>query len=216
VREGLKRGVRAAKENDMAKKRLMPVPGGLVPHPRFVPRPNLARARIPEAEIRAGFWRLRGAEIFPESAIAADVTRQNYALFPRRYYVDMLKQCWQCARPFIFFAREQQFWFETLGFNVDADAVDCTECRHRAHVQRATLARHAAAMHEPALSDKALLALVDDAADLADAGLLKRVERLGALKNRALRQCGENARIARLAAAIERLRAASSPGHVAS
>ena len=200
----------------MAKKRLMPVPGGLVPHPRFVPQANRIRARILEAEIRAGFWNLRRAEIFPESAITANAARQNYTLYPRRYYVDVLKHCRQCARPFVFFAREQQFWFETLGFYVDADAVHCTECRHRAHVRRATLARYAAAIREPALSDKALLALVDDAADLADAGLLKRVERLGALKNRALRQCGENARVARLAAAIERLRAASSPGHVAS
>ena len=195
----------------MNTKRRLAVPGGLVPHPRFAPRADHARIPIAEAEIRRGFWRLRRAVIFPESVIVANVMRQHYAIYPRRYYVDVLENCRECGLPFLFFAREQKFWYEELGFHVEACATLCSACRQRAHARRALLARYAEAVREAKPSGEALLSLVDIVAGLAEAGVLKRVERLGALKNRALRQCGENPRIERLAAVAARLRVAQQP-----
>ena len=144
--------------------------------------------------------------MFPETAIPADPARQHYAVYPRRFYIDQLRTCWDCARPFLFFAREQRYWFETLRFFVDADAVRCTDCRRARHATAAALRRYSAAMTQASLSDDALLAAVEDAAALAEAGVLRRLERLGALKNRALRQLGERAAIERLEQQITRLR----------
>ena len=53
---------------------------------------------------------------FPESAIPADESRQNYSVIPRLCYVDELRRCRKCDRDFIFFAREQHFWYEVLRF----------------------------------------------------------------------------------------------------
>ena len=55
--------------------------------------------------------------------------KQNYSTCPREVYVDIEKACRDCGRPFLFFAQEQKYWFEELGFYVDADCVKCVECR---------------------------------------------------------------------------------------
>jgi hypothetical protein len=189
------------------------LPAGLVPHPRFGNMPIDAGSRVAEPEIRRSFWRLRSAQtMYPETAIVADISAQVDALYPRRYYVDLLKTCQACHRPFIFFAREQKYWFETLGFNVAADATRCTTCRRSMHATKAMLDRWAASMKAAHLDDKQLLGAVDDATELAEAGVLVNVARLGALKNRALRQCGGNDRIARLQRVLERIRAGAKAG----
>ena len=102
----------------------------LVPHGRYGARPIPSGLTVPEAEIRRGFWRHDREKLFPESVLLADVAKQNYAIYPRKYYVDMLRRCQGCERPFIFFAREQRHWYETLRFHVEADCVHCPTCRH--------------------------------------------------------------------------------------
>ena len=52
---------------------------------------------------------------FPESAIPADVRKQNFSTMSHlHWYVDTLRGCRTCERPFLFFASEQQYWYETL------------------------------------------------------------------------------------------------------
>ncbi|MCK5649177.1 MAG: zinc-ribbon domain containing protein [Gammaproteobacteria bacterium] len=80
-------------------------------------------------EILESHWSYNKESIFPETVIKADVSRQNYSVFPRSFYVDIEKQCTQCHRWFIFYAKEQQYWYESLGFYIDSDCVKCIDCR---------------------------------------------------------------------------------------
>jgi len=195
----------------MKRKKLQQLAANLVPHPRFGLEAFHARAGRPPSNARDAFERFGRPAVFPESRLAADRTGWPEWQRPRAFYEDVLKTCERCRRPFIFFAREQKHWYETLGFHRWSQACECVECRRRARVERAVLARYVAAVRAQRPADPAtLLALVDDAVLLVEAGVLKRVERLGALKNRARRVCGENERIARLEQAIGRLRAARS------
>lgn len=61
----------------------------------------------------------------------ADTSKQNFSIYPITIYVDIEKQCIQCERWFIFFAEEQKYWYENLGFYVDADCVKCIDCRKK-------------------------------------------------------------------------------------
>lgn len=178
------------------------LPQEVVPHPRYGSLPIVSGAAILEAEIRLGFWGLSDAVIFPETVLVADTSKQNYAIYPRRYYVDILRDCRECGRPFLFFAREQRHWFEELQFFVDADCVHCAECRARQHDAKTQLARFSAAMKAPDLSRRDLMTLIDDAADLLQTGVVSNLSKLGALKNRAIRECGEYPGTSRLVEAL--------------
>ncbi|MEM5550129.1 zinc-ribbon domain containing protein [Pseudoalteromonas neustonica] len=57
-----------------------------------------------------------------------DPRKQRYCIYPRNLYIDIQKQCVDCHRPFIFFAKEQQYWFEELTFWIEAHAIKCFEC----------------------------------------------------------------------------------------
>ena len=86
-----------------------------VMHPRYGDRPIVSEFSFSREEVERGH-RLFSSEIFfPETAIPANIEKQNYAIFPRGVYVDIEKQCERCKRPFLFFALEQKYWFETLG-----------------------------------------------------------------------------------------------------
>ncbi|GJM07834.1 MAG: hypothetical protein DHS20C11_01100 [Lysobacteraceae bacterium] len=86
-----------------------------VPHPRYGDKPVYSGESFTLEEIHSAFWRYRGEAVFPESAVAADVDKQNYSIFPRKVYVDIEKACRECGRHFLFYALEQRYWFEELG-----------------------------------------------------------------------------------------------------
>jgi hypothetical protein len=65
------------------------------------------------------------------TAILANLTRQTPATVPVTHYFDLERKCRECGRPFIFFAAEQKYWYEELGFGLDSDCVHCVECRKR-------------------------------------------------------------------------------------
>lgn len=85
----------------------------LVPHPRYEnPKPG------------------------KENTIPGDITKQNatdavYGFYDS--YTDQLLTCRKCNRKFYFFAAEQKYWYENLGFWVDARCVNCFECRLATH-----------------------------------------------------------------------------------
>ena len=120
-----------------------------VDHPRYGNLPIRSREGYTEDEVRRAFWGYSSFAwdrkiIFAETAIQADVTKQNYGCIPRLLYVDIARRCRKCQCWFIFFALEQKYWFEELGFNVDADCVHCQECRHDEHVLKAQIERYGA------------------------------------------------------------------------
>lgn len=102
-----------------------------VKHPRYGDKPISTGANFPVSEIVRAHWQYNEESIFPDTAILADTSVQNYSMYPIEIYVDIEKQCRDCGRWFIFFAQEQKYWFEVLRFYVDADCVKCIECRKK-------------------------------------------------------------------------------------
>lgn len=157
-------------------------PNDLVPHPRFGDKSEPSGFEVPVELIKACYCYDR-PPVFPESGIPADVSRQHYSVRPRYCYVDMLKGCRTCGRDFIFFAREQQYWFEELGFWVDADCVHCPECRRKTHQLRQRFQRFSEYIGKDAINDEELATLVEDAIFLWEAGVLRNEQKLRRLKN---------------------------------
>ena len=186
------------------------LPPDLVPHPRYGVQPIPSGIEVPEEALRHGFWRHQRERMFPESVILGDASKQNYAIYPRRYYVDVLRECRTCRRPFIFFAREQRYWFETLHFFVDADCVLCPSCRRDSQVIRRRLRRYSDLRRESQLTDAQLQSLVDDATYLFIHGALRDVNSLGQLKNRAVKVIPEYVGTTRLREVLANAKAATS------
>ncbi|MBX3416289.1 MAG: zinc-ribbon domain containing protein [Pirellulaceae bacterium] len=63
------------------------------------------------------------------TAIRANISRQNYSVCPRYWYVDAVFKCSRCSENFCFTAAEQKRWYEELGFYVDSYAKNCQDCR---------------------------------------------------------------------------------------
>jgi hypothetical protein len=102
-----------------------------VQHPRYGANPIPSGVKVTADEIERSHWRYKHETYFPDTAIMADVTKQNYCIYPRKMYVDIAEVCNVCHRPFIFFAKEQQYWFEELGFWIDAHCTRCIDCRKK-------------------------------------------------------------------------------------
>jgi hypothetical protein len=126
---------------------------------------------------------------FPESAIPADVSKQNFTTMSHlHWYVDTLRDCRVCKRPFLFFAREQQYWYETLGFRVEATCNECVECRASLRTVGRRLKRYGELVGKRELNEEDLLALASDIAFLWTSGLVRNEQRLRRVRNRALDQ----------------------------
>jgi hypothetical protein len=138
----------------------------------------------------------------PGAAKPANPENQNYALYPRKYYVDVERICRICHRPFLFFAKEQQYWFETLRMFVDADCVRCVECRRESRAVQKRLRRYSDLCAKPAPSRKELMFMVDDAIFLVERGVLKNLSNVGAMKNRAVNAIPEYPGLRLLVAAL--------------
>ncbi len=100
-----------------------------VMHPRYGDRPIESEFKFTKDEIERAFWLYGSVKYFENTVIPADISKQNYAVFPRKLYVDIEELCIRCGRPFLFFALEQRHWFETLGFWIDAHCTRCADCR---------------------------------------------------------------------------------------
>lgn len=102
-----------------------------VNHPRYGDKPIYSGSKLHARDIVKAHWQYDQASIFAETAIVANTAIQNYSMYAIEVYVDIEKICRDCHRWFIFFAKEQQYWFEVLNFYVDADCVKCCECRKK-------------------------------------------------------------------------------------
>lgn len=112
---------------------------------------------------------------------------QRSGVFPRRHYIDTLKQCRDCLEHFIFFAREQRHWYEVLGFWVDSDCVRCPICRLKDQRVRRARERYAIRINEiSSLSDRKFATLLRDALFLSEIGVIKDKNKLRRLKNIAI------------------------------
>lgn len=104
-----------------------------VTHPRYGRRPRITGLN-PETDHGGNVflhWHSPRECRIPNTAIPADLSRQAPATVPVTHYYDVRRQCRECGRPFIFFAAEQQYWYEELGFALEADCVMCVDCRKK-------------------------------------------------------------------------------------
>jgi hypothetical protein len=108
-------------------------------HPMFGPIPLIPHF--------AADGRFRGFEFdpdyappLPKGAVRGDPRRQDiYSGFqvPRYFFVDIHLVCIECREPFVFGAREQKYWYETLKFHPDSVATRCLDCRRKRRSDRA-------------------------------------------------------------------------------
>ncbi len=90
-----------------------------------------------------------------KTAQKADISKQNYTVCPRHWYVDATFACRDCNQEFVFTASEQRFWFEEKNFYVDSCPKTCGTCR-RAERKRVELRRRYDAIISEALENSAL------------------------------------------------------------
>ncbi|MCY0992087.1 zinc-ribbon domain containing protein [Nannocystis sp. ILAH1] len=165
----------------------------LVPHPRYGTE-IVPSGQVGDDDVIPGPPEWSKDVTFPETAIPADVRKQNFSTMSHlHWYVDTLRDCWMCKRPFLFFAREQQYWFETLRFRVEADCHECVECRASLRTVRRRLKRYGELVGKREPTDEDMLALASDVAFLWTRGLLRDEQRLRRIRNRALRQVPDGA-----------------------
>lgn len=90
----------------------------------------------------------------PSGAVRGDVRKQEYCPAhhtPKYFYVDEDCDCIQCGKGFIFHAREQKYWYETLKFNFSSIPIRCLQCRRERrtdHALREQIARAKAEVGE--------------------------------------------------------------------
>ena len=105
-----------------------------VEHPRYGQGPQITGLN-PEIDHAAGrvflHWHSPREVRVPGTAIAADLSRQARATIAVTHYFDAKRRCADCGRPFLFFAAEQKYWYEDLGFPLDSDCVRCVPCRKK-------------------------------------------------------------------------------------
>jgi hypothetical protein len=108
------------------------MPDNLVPHPRYGTKP-----RFTDLEFRGDRpgmnlgWKYANRTIIPATGIEANTAKQHGSVMAIAIYFDVLKECIDCCRPFLFYAVEQKHWFEDLSFANDADCVRCVPCRKK-------------------------------------------------------------------------------------
>lgn len=155
-----------------------------VNHPRYGDKPIYSGNHCSREEIEQGFWGYGREPIFPESVIIANLEKQNYATFPRKFYVDIEKQCVRCKRLFIFFAKEQQYWYEVLGFYIDADCVKCIDCRKKEHAVKKLILGYENLLKKTNKTEAELSELKHNALELFQLGYIRNKHKLDGIGTR--------------------------------
>jgi hypothetical protein len=193
------------------------MPDNVVPHPRYGVKIKVS-SYVLTAEDQRYLQNLKRGTFWPETAIPAGRAADRYG--SHLLYVDRLCRCIECFRPFVFYAQEQRFWVDALGFHPDATATRCTECRRsvrKVKERRDRIEEHLrdlkdrpGALTRDVLSDKALLALTVDLLALADAGAIKKFDLLKRLR-RAMLDRVEQRDVAEMKPLIKRIDKLAGP-----
>jgi len=141
-------------------------------HPRYGKRPQKT-GENPQDDFENGVnlhWHTQPNCLIPNTAIAADCNRQVDAMFPITHYFDVKRRCQNCKKMFIFFAREQQFWYESLQFSINADCNQCAECRKQNQFLANRRAQFELLLKAEDRSDADTLTLVDCCLTLIEIG----------------------------------------------
>lgn len=187
-----------------------------VPHPRYGRGPRLTglnpttRYNIKQGEpIVKLHWHTGKDSRIPNTAIEADISKQNYTTFPVTHYFDAKRTCHGCKRPFIFFAEEQRHWYEDLGFPIDADCVRCVPCRKEEQGIAQKRQRYEELFHSANPTDEELLEMAECCVSLIEAKLFsaRQHERVRGLLHRVPDRERHAKRKQKLLARLEKLQA---------
>jgi hypothetical protein len=118
------------------------------------------------------------------TAILADVSKQSASIRCSHYF-DLDLVCEDCGRRFLFFAQEQRYWFEDLGFYSGAQCLRCIECRKRVQRTVQLLKDYDQLLHMEARTTAQNLALAELYLTLMEAGTFpaSKTSQLRALLN---------------------------------
>ncbi len=76
-----------------------------------------------------GYFFFRAVDIDFDTAVEADIDKQNYSVGPREWYIDATFECQVCKKEFLWSASEQKTWFEDYYFWIDSTPNHCKNCR---------------------------------------------------------------------------------------
>ena len=71
-----------------------------------------------------------------DTAVRADVSKQDYTVCPRQWYIDSTFKCMDCCKDFLFSAEEQRYWYEQRRFYVDSKPTRCPACRKKERARK--------------------------------------------------------------------------------
>ena len=160
-----------------AAREFLPSEAELVPHPHYGTSPQLNGVPLKEAAA-FGLYQNQPSWTFPTTRIPAVPSRQNYTVLPRTDYFDVLRKCRDCSRWFVFFAKEQQHWFEELRFFVDSACLRCAECRRQQRHSKEVMRRYAELLAELNPDAEQMTQLLIDTLYLYKEGVLQRHHQL--------------------------------------
>jgi len=141
-----------------------------VEHPRFG-RDPIRTGLNPETDFISGIflhWHSDASCRIPFTAVKAETKKQNQPTVAVTHYYDVKRHCRGCKRPFIFFAQEQRYWYETLQFPLEADCVRCVKCREKDRILSEKRANYERLIHHAKLDAEQTLELVDIALELIE------------------------------------------------
>jgi hypothetical protein len=108
------------------------------------------------------------------TAIHADPSRQHFSPVPVTHYYDLERVCRDCRRPFLFFAEEQRYWYETLRFKLNANCVRCYECRVNVRALARKRATYERLIHKKGRDWKESVVMAESALTLVEQGLFHK------------------------------------------
>jgi Probable zinc-ribbon domain len=147
-----------------------------VPHPRYGQGPQITGLN-PEGDYAKGevlHWHSPVDVRIPNTAIAADLSRQKPATIAVTHYFDARRRCVDCRRLFIFFAAEQAYWYEELGFPLESDCIRCVPCRKKQQGVESRLQRYEELFHVQCRTPEQDMEMVECSLMLVEAGLFGR------------------------------------------
>jgi len=97
-----------------------------VVHPHYGQGPRITGLTIPNLDDP---HTPRPKNFILDTSVRANIARLPYSVIPIELYHDLKKVCRSCNQNFIFFAEEQQYWYEDLKLPTQADAINCVLCR---------------------------------------------------------------------------------------
>ena len=158
-----------------------------VVHPRFGRQPHITGLNV-EASFKNDVhlhWHSPKSCQIANTAIPANLSRQTPAIVPVTHYYDVERQCQDCCKPFIFFAKEQRHWYEVLGFSLDSDCVRCVPCRKRQQGIARTRERYEELFHVRDKSEDEIIEMADCCLSLVESEIFthRQTERVRMLLN---------------------------------